>query len=52
MKTTCDRCRKPIEDAYFIAGFRRGHRNTLYHEACIDEHTRGLLADGGEGDDE
>ena len=34
IKTICDACRKPITDAYFVAGFKQGHRNMMFHESC------------------
>lgn len=37
MKTICDRCRKPITDEYFIAGFKKGYVNMMFHENCVDE---------------
>ncbi len=37
MKTVCDACRKPIEDEFFIGGFKSGHRNLILHEACAGE---------------
>jgi len=37
MKTICDRCRKPIEDEFFIAGFKKGFPNMKFHETCINK---------------
>lgn len=34
MKTVCDACANPITDEYFIAGFKAGHVNMKFHEAC------------------
>ena len=36
MKTTCDRCGKPITSETFIAGFKNGMKNMKFHAACID----------------
>jgi len=36
MKTICDRCKKPITDEYFIAGFKKGFPNMKFHEKCVD----------------
>lgn len=36
MKTTCKRCGKPITDEFFIAGFKAGMPNMLFHERCIE----------------
>lgn len=35
MKTTCDRCGKPITDPFFIGGFKAGRHNMLFHESCV-----------------
>jgi hypothetical protein len=35
IKTTCKRCRKPITDEYFIAGFKQGRPNMMFHESCV-----------------
>ena len=37
LKTVCDRCGKPITDEYFIAGFKSGEKNMLFHEACVEK---------------
>jgi hypothetical protein len=37
MKTICDRCGKSITDEYFVVGFKQGHRNMMFHEACIEK---------------
>jgi hypothetical protein len=35
MRTVCDACGKPIQEDYFIGGFKKGSRNLLLHEACL-----------------
>ena len=37
MKSICDRCKKPITDEYFIAGFKKGYKNMMFHESCMDD---------------
>ena len=39
MKTICDRCRKPITDEYFVAGFKKGLSNMKFHEKCVERGT-------------
>ena len=36
MKTICKSCGKPVTDEYFIAGFKKGLPNMIFHESCID----------------
>lgn len=35
MKTICRRCGKPIADDWFIAGFKKGRKNMMFHESCV-----------------
>ncbi len=37
MNIICDACRNPIEDKFFIGGFKTGHRNLILHESCAEE---------------
>ncbi len=40
METTCCRCGKPVTDEHFIAGFKAGYPNMIFHETCaaaVDE---------------
>lgn len=41
MKSVCKRCGKDITDEFFIAGFKSGHPNMMFHEACIPTDQRG-----------
>lgn len=36
MKTTCSRCGKPVTDEFFVAGFKKGMPNMIFHEGCVD----------------
>ena len=44
IKTICHRCRKPVTDETFIAGFKDGVPNMLFHESCLDAQATALLA--------
>ena len=40
MKTICDRCGKSITEDYFVAGFKEGHRNMMFHESCAKDEVK------------
>lgn len=41
MKSVCTACRKDITEETFLAGFKAGERNRLFHISCVPENERG-----------
>jgi len=35
IKTTCKRCRKAVTQPFFIAGFKTGEPNMIFHAHCV-----------------
>jgi len=44
MKSPCSACRQQIEDDFMVIGIKEGHKNMMFHDACIDAEMR-LMAD-------
>ena len=40
-KTICMYCGKSVDDEYFIAGFKKGLPNMIFHERCLEEDKNG-----------
>ena len=36
MKTICIRCMEPVTDEFFVAGFKAGMPNMIFHEGCVN----------------
>ena len=42
----CDACGDQIGDDYFLGGFADGHKNMLFHEACVPADDKARLLKG------
>ena len=47
IKTICQACGNQVEDERFLAGFKKGKPNMIFHLACVPEHERGNNPRGG-----
>jgi hypothetical protein len=43
MKTRCQACGREVEDDTFAAVFKKGEKNMIFHEGCLDDEAKNML---------